>query len=836
MFDWIPGFIYAIVEVICWFMGKLYSCFAIVAGMESVTYTSADGEVSHPTLLSLVFQNSTLQNAYWGMALLGIALCFFFTILAVIRKIFDTNDQVKTSLGGILTQAFKSILMILSMSLIMNLVITFSTGLATEIQKAVFAGTKSYTQETPKTFTPEEYAAMARVLDTIGNYSLNPSYNSRYNINSCYNEIRGDLNLLMKMGTFDVQYVTPDSTTNAAHYWQESLQRIINSAPSLKADVPIDIYNESLSNAILETMNQLATNDNFKPLEVYYVNTGSYGTADNVNLDRIVLLMGTFDAARNEEYNGNNGSLTDPVRAPYYYGQEGYDVFSPSDMSKSFDLWNYGFFTACFLGIVLMFNMTGIILNGIARIFNMALLYVAAPPLIAVSPLDDGGKFKQWMSAFVVQCFGLFGTILAMDIMVIFVPIIMDNGLTMSNLGFFNYFFRIVIVWAGYEAVKKANSLISGILSGNGGMASMDAGNISQSAGKLTHAIGMATGLSAAKWAAGQTWNNVKGRIAQHLPFAKKPQGEVNNPVKTPSGGRDGGSSGSGGGNKNTTNNDPQKTNNGDSDNGQEDTNSNTATNNPQKIDNGDSDNGQEDTNSNTATNNPQKIDNGDSVGGPGSSIPKPPPFPIPTPPPLMGGVRGSKIPKPPPFPKPGNGNKKGGGPKTNGPQGQKVVGGQTESKNSNPVNKTENSGNVGGKTNTTGSTGSIPTPPQLQSGNTNTTGSTGNEEGTTTTNNTGVSGPEVQKVAGGETESKDSNPVNKTDNSQNVGGNTNTTGSSGSGGPESSGPQARKVNASTVTNDSGPVTRPRNNTMTSRTTERAKTPPPQKLQNDKKE
>ena len=104
MFDWIPGFIYSIVEVICWFMGKLYSCFAIVAGMESVTYTSADGEVSHPTLLSLVFQNSTLQNAYWGMALLGVALCFFFTILAVIRKIFDTDGQVKSSLGGILTQ------------------------------------------------------------------------------------------------------------------------------------------------------------------------------------------------------------------------------------------------------------------------------------------------------------------------------------------------------------------------------------------------------------------------------------------------------------------------------------------------------------------------------------------------------------------------------------------------------------------------------------------------------------------------------------------------------------------------------------------------------------
>ena len=47
---------------------------------------------------------------------------------------------------------------------------------------------------------------MGRIYNTIGNHSMNPSYNSRYNINKCYNEIRGDLQYLDRTGMFEVYY------------------------------------------------------------------------------------------------------------------------------------------------------------------------------------------------------------------------------------------------------------------------------------------------------------------------------------------------------------------------------------------------------------------------------------------------------------------------------------------------------------------------------------------------------------------------------------------------------------------------------------------------------
>ena len=51
-------------------------------------------------------------------------------------------------------------------------------------------------------YTDEQYAAMGRALNTIGNYSLVPAYSSRYNLNTCYNEIRQDLLYLQQQGVF----------------------------------------------------------------------------------------------------------------------------------------------------------------------------------------------------------------------------------------------------------------------------------------------------------------------------------------------------------------------------------------------------------------------------------------------------------------------------------------------------------------------------------------------------------------------------------------------------------------------------------------------------------
>ena len=66
-------------------------------------------------------------------------------------------------------------------------------------------------------FSEEEYAAMGRVLSTIGNYSIVQSSNNRYNLNLCYNDIRADLYYLQQQGVFDYSYYQRHKSWMAKH-------------------------------------------------------------------------------------------------------------------------------------------------------------------------------------------------------------------------------------------------------------------------------------------------------------------------------------------------------------------------------------------------------------------------------------------------------------------------------------------------------------------------------------------------------------------------------------------------------------------------------------------
>ena len=171
--------LYTIGAGLCWIVGILSQFFSVMSGMVKVRY---DGTVQ--TLMDVFFGNTVVEKLYWAMALIGILLCFVFAIIAVARKSVDSGDKVRQSMGGILTGMFKGMLIIISLTFILNAVLSLSDKLLTQINYA-FNHADSLGQEDTIEFKDDQYAAMARALDTIGNYSLNPSYNSRYNLNNC---------------------------------------------------------------------------------------------------------------------------------------------------------------------------------------------------------------------------------------------------------------------------------------------------------------------------------------------------------------------------------------------------------------------------------------------------------------------------------------------------------------------------------------------------------------------------------------------------------------------------------------------------------------------------
>ena len=152
----------------CWIINLLYSMFEVMAGLSKVSY---DGDFDY--LINIFFSNTTVSKIYWGMALIGLTVGFAFAIAAVIKKLFDTSDKEKRSYGQILTGLFKSALTILCMSLIITMVLNATTLLMQQINY-VFINADDLGEEESITYTDEEYAAMARALNTIGNFSLNP--------------------------------------------------------------------------------------------------------------------------------------------------------------------------------------------------------------------------------------------------------------------------------------------------------------------------------------------------------------------------------------------------------------------------------------------------------------------------------------------------------------------------------------------------------------------------------------------------------------------------------------------------------------------------------------
>ena len=598
---------YALASGLCWIIDILDSFFGVMSGQVQVSYNKQPYY-----LINVFFENASVRNVYWVMALLGILLCFVFAIIAVAKKAVDAGDKMRQGMGDILTGLFKGIIIIVSLTFIMTMTLDLTNAL---LQRVTYAFNHSEDIDKPVTitYTDEEYAAMARVLNTIGNYSLNPSYNSRYNINSCFNEIRTDLQFLKEKGAFALHYVTDENNPVS---WQSELQKIVNAA-DLSRDLKLDVYDAGVTNAIVSLMKTMQQNSSFAPLQSYerkYVSNSS-----KVPLDRLIFLMCTMDAAKNPAFN-DSPTVGDELRGAYYTGEK--SIYNLESVFADFEISKINFIVLIAVAFKLIWDYAVIIINCVARIFNLLLLYLIAPPCIATLPLDEGGKMKQWTTAFVIQCFGVFGTIIAMRVMLLFIPIVIDNNLLLFDNYVLNLMAKVIIILGGMETAKRASGMVTGILADNAGMQAITASDMGESVrSAMDHGRNRVTGY-------GDTGSLRKNEQGLRSMFG---------------GGGSGGASGGGGGGGGDSLPQNSSGTQSDKDAGGETPNSganagNSSTKGSQTL---------------------PKTSAGTSTKG-GSSIPKPPPMPVsngqgkyvPKPPPMpVSNGQGKYVPTPPPMP-----------------------------------------------------------------------------------------------------------------------------------------------------------------------------------------
>ena len=472
---------------LCWIIDILYHMFEVFAGLVKVEYNG-----STDYLINIFFSNRAVSNIYWGMALIGIALTFGFAIAAVVKKMFDASGKVQQSLGQIIWGGLRSIIIILGMTAIMSVVLN-GTGVLMQQVSYLFQDPYNLHLPEERTYTGEEYAAMARVLSTIGNYSAVDSTENRYNMNLCYNDIRPDMYYLQQQGVFEYSYYSTDKNGNVEKTWQSVLAQIASSC-DLSKDVKVDQYNDGVSRSLKNAMAYLRTTAN--PRALPSITRKAFEDSE-AHLDRMVFLMGTFRAAKNPAYN-KTPAFDDALRGRYYYGEDR-SIYDLDHVDSDF---NIGFATDYIVvwvaAIAIIFDLLIIILNCIARIFNMLFLYLIAPPVIAAQPLDNGAKTKQWMTAFLVQSLSVFGTVIAMRLLLLFLPLIVSPQLVLfENSAILNALAKLVLIYGGFEAAKKSSSILTGILADSAGWQAVQAGDMSNSAAKV---------MGAARQVGGKAW------------------------------------------------------------------------------------------------------------------------------------------------------------------------------------------------------------------------------------------------------------------------------------------------------------------------------------------
>lgn len=466
LLNFIYSLFYGLLVLLLKLVKLIESFFDIFAGTAKVTY---HGESDF--LLNVFFNNNAVTNAFWGMTLISIVLAFMFCIYGVARTVTDVSGSLKNTLGKVMSNFFRCMLTLLLLSAILIAGVNISNILLDRINYVMLNADILDEENGDREFTDTEFAAMARVLATVGNYAVNPSYNSRYNVNSCFNAVRGDLYSLQVAGVFDYEYPDPSANQNR-HCWQSALA-LLASAADLTRDLSLVEYDQEVATAFETVVDQLSNNPKFVP--VPSVESVTSQSSDGMDTDVLIFLITGIDAANNPQY--NTGEIDNAVRKGYINGSKSYT--DEDQVRKDFDIKEMDYLVGYVVCIVFVIIMFLCLINLITRLLNLILLYITAPLFVSSMPLDEGAKFQNWTQAFIIQMFTGFGMVIAMRLYMIMTPIIMDPELvffpgdgTWNDV--LNIMARVLLILGSAYAIAQTGNLVTGILAGNPGMAALN--------------------------------------------------------------------------------------------------------------------------------------------------------------------------------------------------------------------------------------------------------------------------------------------------------------------------------------------------------------------------
>ena len=448
--------------------------FRKLAGLDTyyVDGTAQSGDIVSDFLTGILFGGyPILSSVFLGLIILGVILLFLSTIVAIIRNEY-TTDKAENSKGKIIGKAFKSVIYFA----IIPVVCIFGVYLANIVLVAVDKAT---------TYNTNYY----HTLDTSKLQSV-PVYNQSFaNLNNASSAEKTYITYTL-FGLTDSKTGLPYGTTTttfsgtifkASAYWANRVRN---------ADKLTD---QQIANGAVNYAELIKTGEftNFKGLfSDASGNTEAIATridiafADNVvfnEQDCADVLNFSNDGVR--AANNYQWSPWESPEGKTYTFANKYDI---QLVWYYYDLWSFNYVIALGAAIIMVTIFVNIIFGLMRRLIELVGLFLMAPPLIALMPLDDEKAYKEWRKAFLSKTLMAYGAIGGMNIIMLLLP-------ELQRISFFNnepldLIANTLLILVALLAVKSFIGLVSGLV--GGADAAKEGGDIAKEAGE-TVAKGM---------------------------------------------------------------------------------------------------------------------------------------------------------------------------------------------------------------------------------------------------------------------------------------------------------------------------------------------------------
>ena len=136
-------------------------------------------------------------------------------------------------------------------------------------------------------------------------------------------------------------------------------------------------------------------------------------------------------------------------------------------------LFGYDYLIGFIGGFIACSVLLSTCLGCIQRIFELTILFVISPPIIAMMPVDNGSKYNTWRGEFIKRVMALYGPIIGLNLAFMILTIIGNYSMfpDTATYALFNRLVKMFFMIVCLISIKEFSGMISGLIGSSDALA-----------------------------------------------------------------------------------------------------------------------------------------------------------------------------------------------------------------------------------------------------------------------------------------------------------------------------------------------------------------------------